>query len=133
MQSIPPSCSKEADKFLKCPFCKGFSVKNGKSKSGKQRYVCKECNKYFVSYYTNHAYHININKAIIKHTKEGVGIRSTARLLEISPTTLLKRILQIADNINQPVISKNKVYEVDEMKSFIKRKKKKIWIAYALE
>jgi IS1 family transposase len=45
----------------------------------------------------------------------------------------LSRIITIAKNIVQPTIPKNKSYEVDEMRTFIKRKDKLIWIAYALE
>jgi len=66
-------------------------------------------------------------------TKEGIGIRSTARILRISTTTLLKRIVAIAKNINRPIISKGKTYEVDEMRTFVKRKDKLVWLAYALE
>ena len=62
-----------------------------------------------------------------------MGIRSTARVLQISTTTLLKRITAIAQNIPQPVISKGKTYEVDEIRTFIKRKNKLIWVAYAFE
>lgn len=53
--------------------------------------------------------------------------------MQISTTTLLKRIISIAKNINQPIISKGKDYEVNEMRTFIKRKDKLVWIAYALE
>ncbi|MFA7688354.1 MAG: hypothetical protein WCY25_10865 [Moheibacter sp.] len=60
----------------------------------------------------NNACHERINSKIIHFTKEGLGIRSTARVLEISPTTLLKRILSIAENIPHPIISKGKAYEM---------------------
>ena len=66
-------------------------------------------------------------------TKEGLGIRSTARVLGISTTTLLKRILSIANSISRPPVIKGKIYEVDELKTFLGKKNKKIWIAYALE
>lgn len=62
-----------------------------------------------------------------------MGIRSTARIVQISPTTLLKRILIIANAIALPPSSKGKSYEVDEMRTYIKHKKKLIWIVYALE
>lgn len=73
------------------------------------------------------------NELIIKCTKEGLGIRSTARILQISTTTLLKRIVTIANKINTPKIDENKMYEVDEIRSFLKRKDNLIWIVYALE
>jgi IS1 family transposase len=66
-------------------------------------------------------------------TKEGVGILRTARLLNISPTTLLKRIKEIADKITPPAISIGKTYEIDEMRTFYKHNDKLVWIVYALE
>lgn len=39
----------------------------------------------------------------------------------------------IAKTIKIPVIVKDKTYEVDEMRTFIKRKDKLIWIVYVLE
>lgn len=41
--------------------------------------------------------------------------------------------MNIAKNIKKPVLSKGKIYEVDELRSYIKRKDKLIWIVYALE
>src|SRR5690606_14660056 len=102
-------------------------------KQNKQRYQCKECGKKFIFNYTYQAYNCGINQQIITLTKEGLGIRSTARVLNISTTTLLKRIVSIAQSIPQPVISKGKVYEVDEICTFLKSKSRKIWIVYAME
>ena len=94
---------------LECPLCNSDNfIKAGYTKQKKQRYQCKECGKKFVFNYTYQAYNPNINQQIIILTKEGLGIRSTARVLQISTTTLLKRIITIAQNIPQPVISKGK-------------------------
>jgi IS1 family transposase len=65
--------------------------------------------------------------------KEGLGIRSTARILKISATTLLKRIVSIAGSIIKPIISKGNTYEVDELCTYIRHKKNYIWLVYALE
>lgn len=46
----------------------------------------------------------------------------TARLLEIFPTTLLSRIKKIAAEIKEPVLVKGKTYEVDELRTFVKKK-----------
>jgi insertion element IS1 protein InsB len=80
---------------FKCVGICGTMIKYGKTKSGNQRYICKLCNKTRVENYIYKAYLPNINTDIIVLTKEGVGIRSTARILKISTTTLLKRILSI--------------------------------------
>ena len=119
-----------------CFKCVGVCVtmiKYGKTKSGNQRYICKLCNKTRVGNYIYKVYLPKINTDIIVFTKEGVGIRSTARILKISTTTLLKRIISIAKSINQPIISKGKIYEVDEMCTYIGHKRNFIWLVYALE
>ncbi len=108
-------------------------VKNGKTSYGKQRYICKNCKKSRVVSYTNHAYQPDLNQSIITLTKEGLGIRSTARVLKISTTTLLKRIISMAKNIKPPMISLGKEYEVDELCTYIGNKEKRIWIVCALE
>lgn len=127
------SCFKVSDTGF-CRYCfKSTIIKNGKTKTGKQQYYCKNCNKRFIDYYSYQAYLPLINKKIIELTRNGMGLRNTAAFLKISATTLIKRIFQIADEIKRPVIVIGKTYEVDEMKSFIKKKKKKIWITYALE
>ena len=126
-------CSKVSDTKI-CPSCYSSKiVKNGKTKTKKQQYFCKNCNKRFLDFYTYQAYRYGINNDIIALTKEGAGIRSTARLLKISPTTLLTRIITIAKKVVQPSIPKGKIYQVDEIRTYVIRKDKLIWIVYALE
>ena len=90
--------------------------------TGKQRYRCKKCGKSQQVNYSYNAYFPNLNKNIVALTKEGVGILGTARLLGISPTTLLSRIKKIAAEIKEPVLVKGKTYEVDELRTFVKKK-----------
>ncbi|MCF6129100.1 IS1 family transposase [Flavobacterium sp. AS60] len=126
------SCFKVSDTGI-CPNCKSKKIiKNGFTKNRKQQYYCNCCYKRFIDFYTNNSYRVD-DKIIIQLTKEGLGIRSSARVLQISPTTLLKRIIAIAKRIpNQPIYM-GKTYEVDEMRCFVRNKKKQIWIVYALE
>src|SRR5690606_32576789 len=127
------SCFKVSDIKI-CVFCRSDKIiKNGFTKNKKQQYYCKDCRKRFINFYTYRAYDKTLNNQIIALTKEGLGIRSTARVLAISPTTLLKRIVLIAQNVSRPVISRGKTYEVDEIRTFLKRKDKLIRIVYALE
>ncbi|MBA5630371.1 IS1 family transposase [Moheibacter sp. BDHS18] len=119
---------------MKCSYCQsGNCIKNGKTLNAKSRYKCNSCFKRFILNYTYNAYQSNLNQQIIILTKEGLGIRSTARVLDISATTLLKRIISIANKIPRPFISKGKVYEVDELRTYIKSKNRLVWIVYALE
>lgn len=116
-----------------CSYCEGKLIKHGKTKQRNQRYKCKSCRKTQVEEYKYNAYQPNLNRQIITLTKEGLGIRSTARVLSISATTLLKRILSIAKNIPRPLISKGKIYEVDELRTYVKNKTRLIWVVCALE
>jgi hypothetical protein len=74
--------------------------------------------------YVKHAYKASVNPDIAAHVKEGCGIRSIARLLKIAVGTVLKRIKIIADSIKKPAITTGRVYEVDELKTYIKNKKR---------
>lgn len=125
--------SQKPVKCFRCVDEKILMVKNGKTLSGKQRYLCKICKATRVENYTYCAYQSNIDQQIILLTKEGLGIRSTARVLQISTTTLLKRILLIAKNIKQPMIPIGKEYEVDELCTYVGDKGRRIWLVCALE
>lgn len=122
-----------AIKCFRCVDEENSMVKNGKTSYGTQRFICKVCKKSRVENYKYNAYHAELNQQIIIFTKEGLGIRSTARVLKISTTTLLKRIISIAQNIKPPMISLGKEYEVDELCTYIGTKEKRIWIVCALE
>jgi insertion element IS1 protein InsB len=127
------SCYKVSDLGF-CPNCKSRTIiKNGFTKNKKQQYHCKNCNKRSIDFYTYQAYIPDTNQKIVLLTKEGLGIRSTARVLKIATSTLLKRIVAIAACIEKPIIGLCKSYEVDEMRTYIKRKTRLIWIVYALE
>jgi insertion element IS1 protein InsB len=128
MTSLACSCFRCVGENIKHCECGNCMIKHGKDSRQKQRYFCKKCKTTKVEFYTYMAYKQEINQNIVSLTKEGVGILGTARLLSISPTTLLKRIKQIASNIIQPAISTGKTYEIDEMRTFYKRKNKLIWI-----
>lgn len=83
-------------------------VKNGRQNNGRQRYKCKSCHRKQQALYSYNAYQKGINGEIVTLTKEGVGIRSTARILNISPTILLCRIVQIAQTISRPPVTYSK-------------------------
>ena len=127
------SCIRISDTGI-CPHCTTKNlIKNGFTKNKKQQFYCKSCNKRCIDFYCYKAYKSNVNAKIVQFIKEGLGIRSIARVLQIAKTTVLKRIIAIAKKIPNPIFFKNKSYEVDEMRCYLKRKDKPIWIVYALE
>jgi len=126
-------CAKVSDTGI-CPSCySGKIIRNGTTKTGKQQYICKECHKRFLDFYTYKAYHANVNSLIIQLTKESLGIRSIARVLQISAMIVLRRIRSIAENIVPTVLSFGKTYELDEMRFFIRKKSNPMWLVYAID
>ena len=118
---------------INCTQCNKKCVKNGFQSNGQQRYKCVFCGRRQQFKYLYSACKPTINSEIIILTKEGLGIRGISRVLNISTTTLLKRLISIAADIKMPLVSKAKIYEVDEMRTFIRSKDNLIWIVYALE
>ena len=81
MRKNATSCSRVSD-GRNCPRCREKKLsKNGATKNKKQQYYCKNCGKRFIENYTYMAYKPDVDKNIIQFTKEGLGIRSTARVL----------------------------------------------------
>jgi len=115
-----------------CRHCSGPLIKHG-IMGGRQRYKCKGCKATQMSFYTNNACNLMINNEIANHVKEGCGIRSIGRLLNISAVTVLRRIKSIADAIKKPTISIGQNYEVDELKTYVKKKTNDYWVIYAIE
>ncbi|MCA4775784.1 IS1 family transposase [Empedobacter falsenii] len=114
-----------------CSNCSTKLIKHGKTKNGNQRYKCKNFQKTSVEFYHYNAYLSTINSNIIQLTKEGLGIRSTAHYLQISPTTLLKRLLEIASKIIPSKLTiEDQEFQIDELRTFHKKRLKPIWITY---
>ena len=110
----------------------GKAVKNGKTKNEKQRYKCKCCGKSFINSYTYKAYQPTIDDWIIALVKESAGIRSIARLLDISPKTVISKIVKISSRIKKPLIPLGAKFEVDELWTYIGKKTKRRYICYSL-
>ena len=70
--------------------CAGQKIqKYGKKPKGVQRFKCKSCNKIFQDAYVNNGAKAETKALIIKMSVNGNGIRDIARVLSISPNTVL--------------------------------------------
>lgn len=119
---------------MRCKYCNHFCLKAGRHKSGIQKFRCKGCKKYQQQVYKYQACYKDINQSITRLLIEGLGIRSIARVLRISITTVIRRIKGIARLVNKPVAAiKRGIYEIDELWTFIGKKSNEAWIAYSLE
>ncbi len=81
---------------IKCPICNGTDVtKHGNTRNGKQRFIGKDqaCEgKIFIQDYSDKGRLPETKHQIIEMTLNGSGIRDTARVLGISPVTVINEL-----------------------------------------
>jgi transposase-like protein len=79
-----------------CPDCSSTDVvKHGQSGEGKQRYKCRnlECRRRtFIRDYAYRGYLPEVKQQIAEMAVNGSGIRDTARVLQISRTTVIETL-----------------------------------------
>lgn len=81
---------------VRCPHChSNHVIKGGTTKTGKQRYRCHNADCSHYSFVLDPAYKgrlPEIKAQIIDMALNGSGIRDTARVLKISPTTVINEL-----------------------------------------
>ena len=119
--------------MIDCKTCEAPCIKKGFDKNGRQRVYCKSCKNYQLLTYYKLAWLPTINESIKMLVKEGCGIRSISRILKIAAATVIRRIKTIAREIVKPALLFNKTYEVDELRTFVKKKTNLFWVVSAYE
>jgi transposase-like protein len=86
-------------KAVLCPDCGSDDVvKQSRSRAGKPRYKCRdrECRRStFIQAYSDRGYLPQVKQQIADLALNGSGIRDTARVLRISPTTVIEALKKI--------------------------------------
>jgi transposase-like protein len=79
-----------------CPYCHSDHViKGGKTETGKQRYRCQQIDCSHRSFVLDPVYKgrlPQIKEQVLDMALNGSGIRDTARVLKISPTTVINEL-----------------------------------------
>jgi transposase-like protein len=93
---------------LHCPYCQGTDiVRHGVSSEGKQRYRCRECRegrgRTFLLDYTDAGQSPEVKDQIVEMAMNASGIRDTARVLKISPTTVISELKKRNLNFNRSI------------------------------
>ena len=140
---------------VKCPMCRQTDVvKHGVDAKGKPRFVCRNrhcIKKTFQLEYELNAKYEGTTEKIIDHAMNANGIRDTARILKISPTTVIDRLKQQADkrvqfNLNylnalspeekkkiRPKMRLVQEAEADEMWSYVGKKEQQCWLWHVID
>ena len=81
---------------VQCPECgRGAVVKYGKQPNGEQRYRCNnpQCRRrIFLLQYHNTGWEPEVKEQMVEMALNGSGIRDTARVLGVSPTTVISTL-----------------------------------------
>ncbi len=90
-----------------CPECRGLDVvKHGKLPSGEQRYLCNDSNctqRIFILNYQYKGCLPEVKIKIVDLALNVSGIRDTARVLKISPTTVINELKKKRLNCNMSI------------------------------
>jgi IS1 family transposase len=107
-------------------------VKNGTTSNRKQKYLCRDCCRQFIRHYTYQGCRPEIRSLIVPMTLNGSGIRDITRVLNVSINTVLKEIRRAAALVLEPrPPARLADVEVDEMWSFVEKKRRQRWLWYA--
>ena len=135
-----------------CPHCHSEQiVKHGKTRRGTQRYLCQNmaCAKgSFLLDYHNRGCLPEVQHTIIDMSLKASGVRDTARVLRMSTDTVLSELKKqeaALESVNTALlrtlhpdavtvaIERAGEAEMDEMWSFVGRKKDQRWLWHAID
>src|SRR5918911_403796 len=137
---------------VRCPHCQSEQiVKRGKTTRGTQRYLCQNtaCTRgSFLLDYRNRGCLPEVKQTIIDMSLNASGIRDTARVLRISTDTVLSELRKkeaVLESVNTALlrtinpddiavhIERAGEAEMDEMWSFVGKKKDQRWLWHAID
>jgi insertion element IS1 protein InsB len=137
---------------VRCPHCDSEQiVKRGKTRRGTQRYLCQNnaCTQgSFLLDYRNRGCLPEVKHQIIDMSLNASGIRDTARVLQISTDTVLRELQKkeaVLESVNTALlrtlnpaevtvaIERAGEAELDEMWSFVGKKKDQRWLWHAID
>ena len=115
---------------MKCKRCNDEKnqIKAGKTKSGSQKYKCKMCGKVYTPNPKKRSYSEEVKKQAIKLYLEGNSGRAVGRILGIWKNMCLYWIRKYAKTIKEKEVANERVevIEMDELYSFVERKKQNL-------
>lgn len=113
---------------MKWPRCLSETQQNkdGHTAAGRQRYECKGCGKKYVPEPKRRAYGEETRRQAVRMIADGVNFRRTGRLVGVNHQTVINWFhAEVARLPNTPQPTKADVIEMDEVFTFVGRKKSK--------
>src|SRR4026209_2572802 len=111
----------------RCPYCKRESeqIKAGRTRSGSQRYHCKVCQRSYTPSPKEMGYPDSLRQQAVKLIADGVNFRRAARQLGVNHQTVINWVnATVAQLPPAPLPETAEVIEMDELYTFVERKKR---------
>lgn len=115
---------------MQCKWCFSECTKEGRQNNGTQKYKCKSCKKHQQKTYQYRAYAPETHKLFIRFSTMGSGVRKTSSFLGVSVNTIQKWISKANCLQSTTQFPKHGEYDIDEIQTFVGKRKNKIWITY---
>jgi transposase-like protein len=115
-----------------CPFCQQNEkqIKSGKNRCGSQRFLCQDCRKTYTPEPKQQGYTQEVKEKAVRMYVEGINFRRIGRLLAVNHQSVVNWVNQyhwkISGTAQEKVAQTSaETIEMDELWTFIKRKKTK--------
>ena len=120
-----------------CPHCGGIRINKFGKRGNKQKYICRDCRKVFITEEDSRKkYSEDFKLNALKWYMERVSIRGIERRLGVSDTTIIRwirekgkiiknKLLESINNINNNKYNIN-ILEIDELVTYVKKNLKTI-------
>src|SRR5919202_1172808 len=79
---------------MKCPRCGSTEVRKNGHRSSQQNYLCKNCGRQFVEFYSPRGYSDDVKQICLRMHYNGLGFREIERLTGISHNTIINWVRQ---------------------------------------
>ncbi|WP_448272719.1 IS1 family transposase [Nostoc sp. DSM 114160] len=115
---------------MNCPNCASTHIRKNGHRRGKQNYICVRCDRQFVESYSKRGYSDEIKRQCLTMYVNGTGFRAIERQTGVNHNTVIQWVKQAADPLPDapPSIEIPEVTQVDELETFVGKKKNKKWI-----
>ncbi|MBD2535934.1 IS1 family transposase [Nostoc flagelliforme FACHB-838] len=99
-------------------------------KHGKQNYICVNCGRQFIDSYAAQGYSEEIKQECLEMYVNGSGFRAIERVKKVHHTTIINWVKTIGNALpNAPDYDEiPEITQVDELETFVGKKKNKIWL-----
>jgi transposase-like protein len=112
-----------------CPYCQAtsYQAKNGLTEAGSQRYKCQLCGRKYTPAPREHGYPNRFREQAVKLYSDGMNFRRIARHLGVSHQTVINWVNAAVAQLPPPAMPETaEVIEMDELYTFIERKKRSL-------